>query len=89
MKVKLKEGKGTIANAIFEISPGRVVEIADSHYDPETMDIVEVGMPAPTPEPKEDLDLNKDGIVDKKDASIAGKVMNKAKGKMSKKVKRK
>lgn len=30
---------------------------------------------------KEDYDLNNDGKVDKKDASIAAKIMNKVKGK--------
>lgn len=89
MKIKLKPGINVIANANFELKAGQIVDISASQYDQDTMDIVEAD-----PEPvkiesikKDELDLNGDGKVDKKDASIAGKVLKHTSKSKSKKKK--
>jgi non-homologous end joining protein Ku len=71
MKVKLKPGIGIIANAGRDLVPGVEYEVGPVSYNPEIMDIIE----AKSEPHKINLDINKDGKVDKKDASLAGKVL--------------
>lgn len=40
MKVKLKDGQSSIANAFFDLNPGTVVDIPDALFNSEVMDKV-------------------------------------------------
>jgi hypothetical protein len=77
MRVQLKKGQGTIANAIFELRPGIVADIPGSMVDLTIMDVLDE--PVVVEPVKEDNDLNNDGKVDEKDVSLASRVLRTAK----------
>lgn len=80
MKVKLKPGIGTIANAAFTLSQGQIVDINPASYDSSIMVMVDK-----VESKKEKLveDINRDGVVDNKDISLAAKIMSRARKKKS------
>lgn len=89
IKVKLKKGLGVIANGLFELAPGRVIDIPDHAYNDAVMDkVTEVKEPAVSIDSNSSLDPEdkknfRDELIELKGIgqSIANQILKLAKSK--------